>query len=284
MHYAVSHQTAAETIYNRADSKKEHMGLTNWLNQEQLVRLYNSSKSNISEHIKHIFEEGELDELATVRKFRTVASNGAINTSDSDQTFITGTDPNNYIWYSGKLWRAVSIDTTDNSVKLVTQWNISSVVFNASRDNPVFEDSVMEQWLNDTSVDGFLGNLRAPENFIKMDSVWNATMTEEFTKPAETTMVTDAAGLLNAYEYTMSYNGTDYENGYLNNGLWWWTLTPYITQYSTYHVRYIGQRGDANQNLLLPSANIGVRPSVNLKADVKIESGDGTVNNPYRLE
>ena len=49
---------------------------TVWLNQEQLVKLYNSSKSNISEHIKHIFEEGELDELSTVRKFRTVASNG----------------------------------------------------------------------------------------------------------------------------------------------------------------------------------------------------------------
>ena len=49
---------------------------TVWLNNEQLVKLYNSSKSNISEHIKHILEEGELDELATVRKFRTVASNG----------------------------------------------------------------------------------------------------------------------------------------------------------------------------------------------------------------
>ena len=32
MHYAVSHQTAAEIIYNRADSKKENMGLTNWRN------------------------------------------------------------------------------------------------------------------------------------------------------------------------------------------------------------------------------------------------------------
>ena len=49
---------------------------TVWLNQEQLIKLYNSSKSNISEHIKHIFEEGELEEDATVRKFRTVASNG----------------------------------------------------------------------------------------------------------------------------------------------------------------------------------------------------------------
>ena len=30
MHYAVTGNTAAENIYNRADSKKEHMGLTNW--------------------------------------------------------------------------------------------------------------------------------------------------------------------------------------------------------------------------------------------------------------
>ena len=32
MHYAVSHQTAAEIIYNRADSGKDNMGLTNWKN------------------------------------------------------------------------------------------------------------------------------------------------------------------------------------------------------------------------------------------------------------
>jgi len=49
---------------------------TVWLNQEQLVKLYNSSKSNISEHIKHIIEDGELDENSTVRNFRTVANNG----------------------------------------------------------------------------------------------------------------------------------------------------------------------------------------------------------------
>ena len=32
MHYAVSHQTASEIIYNRANAEKEHMGLTNWKN------------------------------------------------------------------------------------------------------------------------------------------------------------------------------------------------------------------------------------------------------------
>jgi len=45
-----------------------------WLTQAQLVELYQSSKSNISEHIKHIFEEGELSEDSVVRKFRTTAT------------------------------------------------------------------------------------------------------------------------------------------------------------------------------------------------------------------
>ena len=47
-----------------------------WLTQANLVDLYQSSKSNVSEHIKHIFEEGELAENTVVRKFRTTASDG----------------------------------------------------------------------------------------------------------------------------------------------------------------------------------------------------------------
>jgi len=47
-----------------------------WLTQNQLTELYQTSKSNISEHIKHIFEEGELDKQSVVRKFRTTASDG----------------------------------------------------------------------------------------------------------------------------------------------------------------------------------------------------------------
>lgn len=49
---------------------------TVWLTQAQLCDLYQTSKSNISEHIKHIFEEQELDESSVVRKFRTTASDG----------------------------------------------------------------------------------------------------------------------------------------------------------------------------------------------------------------
>ena len=48
-----------------------------WLTQGQLVEIYQTSKSNVSEHIKHIFEDGELAKEATVRKFRTVQIEGS---------------------------------------------------------------------------------------------------------------------------------------------------------------------------------------------------------------
>ena len=49
---------------------------TVWLSQAQLAELFQSSKSNISEHIKHILEEGEQEEKSVVRKFRTTSSDG----------------------------------------------------------------------------------------------------------------------------------------------------------------------------------------------------------------
>jgi len=52
-------------------------GKTVWLTQAQLVDLFQSSKANISEHIKNIYTEQELSPQATVRKFRTVQKEGA---------------------------------------------------------------------------------------------------------------------------------------------------------------------------------------------------------------
>ena len=51
-------------------------GETVWLTQAQLMDLYGSSKANVSEHIKHIFEEGEFEEDAVVRNFRITAADG----------------------------------------------------------------------------------------------------------------------------------------------------------------------------------------------------------------
>lgn len=51
---------------------------TVWLTQDQMAILFDKAKSTVSEHIKHVFEEGELDEKVVVRKSRTTTLHGAI--------------------------------------------------------------------------------------------------------------------------------------------------------------------------------------------------------------
>ena len=201
-----------------------------------------------------------------------------INTEDPDQTFITGINPNNYIWYSGNLWRAVSIDPSDNSVKLVTSSNISSIPYDD--DSSAFEQSYMEEWLNDTSVDGFLGNLRSPESFIKMDSKWNASMMIDNSKPPSeeegVTLVEDAVGLLNYYEFGKI-------SEYINDRRSTYLLTPYDST----NIWFFYQYNISNFSISDKSNNIqnpGIKASINLKPEIKVVDGDGSEENPYRLE
>ena len=69
-------------IYQSEDGKV-HLDVvyneeTMWLTQQQLCDLYQTSKSNVSEHIKHIFEDGELEKDVVVRNFRITTQHGAI--------------------------------------------------------------------------------------------------------------------------------------------------------------------------------------------------------------
>ena len=45
---------------------------TVWLTQQQMAELFQTSRTNVVDHIKNIYEEGELDENSTCRKFRQV--------------------------------------------------------------------------------------------------------------------------------------------------------------------------------------------------------------------
>jgi hypothetical protein len=49
---------------------------TLWLNQTQLTERFGKAKGTVSEHIRHIFADGELDENSVVRFFRTTAADG----------------------------------------------------------------------------------------------------------------------------------------------------------------------------------------------------------------
>lgn len=60
--------------HTKIDVKLENETL--WLTQAQMCELYQTSRTNVVEHIKHIYEEGELQEVATCRNFRQVRQEG----------------------------------------------------------------------------------------------------------------------------------------------------------------------------------------------------------------
>ena len=52
---------------------------TIWLNQKQISQLYQKGVNTINEHIKHIYDDGELEQNATIRNFRIVQNEGNRN-------------------------------------------------------------------------------------------------------------------------------------------------------------------------------------------------------------
>lgn len=209
---------------------------------------------------------------------------------DDSDYYVVEDATDNYIWYSGKLWRAVSVNKKEHTLKMITQWNISSISY-SDGNSSAFQGSYMEQWLNDTSVDGFLGNLRDYKKFIKTDSKWNATSlncdytTCDFSsKIPETTMVTDAVGLLNTYE--VAKVGYQNEDNTAKNTLSWTTLTPQVDDYSglIFEMRQNGSSSGGIISGYNADEMSGIRPVVNLLPTVKIVAGTGTEDDPYRLE
>lgn len=69
-------------LYQREDGSAQLNvrveGDTVWLTQEQMSLLFGKGRTTITEHISHIFEEGELDEKEVCRKFRQTTQHGAI--------------------------------------------------------------------------------------------------------------------------------------------------------------------------------------------------------------
>ena len=213
-------------------------------------------------------------------------------------TYISGTNDCinfNYVWYSGKLWRITAINP-DGTMKMITDDVITTISYNPGsdvnfydiykKDDTSYTGSYMYQWLNED----FLDTLYNYKNIIVEDSTWNITNSNASsnsaisTKLPETTLINNSTigkntpvGLLNSYEYYLSYKNTSYGSGYLNVGYYWWLLNPY----SSSNVWFVYNNGSANYSN--PSNTRGVRPSINLKSNIQLSGGSGTKDDPYTI-
>ena len=185
----------------------------------------------------------------------------------------------NYVWYSGKLWRITAI-YPDGTMKMITDDNITTISYgsdvNFYTDNE--NKSYIYQWLNED----FLDTLYNYENIIVTDSKWNSLTTDDITtkitEGAEgITTTTSPVGLLNSYEYYMSYKNTSSSSGYLNIGYWWWLLNPYDTSL----VWRVDSYSDGSSSGL--TSSYGGRPSINLKSGIQLSGGSGTKTDPYTI-
>ena len=187
----------------------------------------------------------------------------------------------NYVWYSGKLWRITAINP-DGTFKMITDDLITSISYGSDVNfyTSASSKSYVYQWLNED----FLDTLYNYENIIVTDSKWNSKIVSssahqtKITQGASgVTTYTASVGLLNTYEYYMSYSNSDTTNGYLNNGAWW-LLNPSTMSSDTINVIRSGSSMDVTV-----SGSYGVRPSINLKSGIQLSGGSGTNIDPYRL-
>ena len=198
---------------------------------------------------------------------------------DYDARIIAGskddTNLNNYVWYSGKLWRIVALNN-NGTMKLVTDNNMTTIAFGETP--PVYEDSYMKEWLNTV----FLDTLYEYDNFIVTDYLWDTSLiTTSSVKPEATTTSSGPVGALNVYEYnrTNNFSTNSFFDSYLNIGTLWWTLSKKDENYNSWTIANMGY--DVSGTV---TNAYGVRPSIVLKSNIIIGNGTGSANDPYTLK
>jgi hypothetical protein len=115
-------------LYSTEDGKaKIEVRLENetvWLSQSQMVELFQTTKQNISLHIRKIYEEGELQELATVKDYLTVQMEGSrevqrrIQLYNLDVIISVGYRVKSYRGTQFRIWATKSTISTQNDLLL----------------------------------------------------------------------------------------------------------------------------------------------------------------------
>ena len=252
------------------------------VNQDYTMEEWNDVYASIKVNVSGDFNEKVL-EVKNSTDFKKMLLSDKKNTiiQSDNIVYISGSKTDvdyNYVWYSGKLWRITAI-YPDGTMKMITDDAITTISYGSNvnfyTDNE--NKSYIYQWLNED----FLDTLYNYENIIVTDSKWNSLTTSSIsTKITEgasgVTTITSPVGLLNSYEYYMSYKNTSDSSGYLNIGYYWWLLNPYDAS----HVWYVSISG---YGYSIPTDAYGGRPSINLKSGIQLSGGSGTKNDPYTI-
>ena len=186
--------------------------------------------------------------------------------------YLKGKPNNNYIWYSGFLWRIMGINA-DGTVRLITDENVTAIPWGARNTAQNWDGSHAKDWLNNY----FYPRLKG--NDIIAEQTWcseTATDSSSARTTCTNNLSTETAkvGLITIDEYNLAGGSSSYLHIRQNQ----WTMTPY----SSSNAWFVDRNGSAYGNLVSETGVL--RAVINVNSDVTITGGNGTLGATWSSE
>lgn len=210
--------------------------------------------------------------ILTASLKNSTTDTGLFYDTEKEEYYYKGKTNNNYIWYSGFLWRIVSI-SKDNKIKLIT--DKSSTILNYGEEE--YDNSYLNHWLNQKEfVDnsGVFDNfLYEKDKYLTLTTICDDKFDDISSLSCDKTSTNNLVSLISLYEY----NRAGGINSFMNTEEYLWTINT-NTENNPW---YIYTTGGVNVESEKSTKFYGVKPVVTLKENLVISSGSGTYEKPY---
>lgn len=205
----------------------------------------------------------------------------------------------NYISYSSKDYESTLANNTDSDIKaIIDKWYENNILNKKDSNGNLYSDYLNDTiFCNDRSLyagDGFslhdytrygISKRLGSNAYVANPSLICEQFADKFTvsSTAGNGVLKYPIGLITEDEaiFAGALTFTVNENYYLYNGVTNYTMTPFRYYHEYVGVAMMVIHADGTAGSGLASVNRNVRPVVNLRADIKIASGDGTAESPY---
>lgn len=199
----------------------------------------------------------------------TVVSNlSDLIKANTDESYTyKGYAVNNYLLFSGMLWRIVGING-DGTVKIVLEDSVANLTYG----NGSYDESNVKKWLNDVFY-----NALSSKDYVKQDSTFCVDTVTDLNQPTCNELSIPApVGMISATDYKNSFNSSG--ESYLLNMVGFW-FTNHTGTDSYVWASFRGEPMDYEWD------NLGaVRPVINLLPDkLFVKEGNGSYTAPYKL-
>ena len=180
--------------------------------------------------------------------------------------YYKGSMVNNYVSYSGRLYRIIDID--DKGIRMIDNETSTNIVWSIDKN---YQESIIKGWLDD-----YFKTLKDPDIYLVKNNWCNEKIDAKNYKCNE--KIEEYVGLLSTEDYLQAGG----KNSFLNNETYFWTLNQDMDGKPL----YINKEGGINNIISNEDSyySYGIRPVITLSCEVSIINGDGSSNNPFVIE